>query len=240
MKLARFAIPAVLFSLLAACAGASDAGDESASADDEAEGALSTAGQSLVGAYKLPGDEFGAIVLLNDGKFIHDQPRLLNGMPILGGPPPGRDEGTWSVSAKKKTLTLRVTSGWHTGTRQVFGYELQVTPLNGMFIGQPPPHAKLTLTAKADGEVKEYRSATSWCNGLPNISTSDCTREKAHGVWSPVETGEVSCGQDNACEAKAAVSAHCGGIAGFQCPAGTKCVMPKPHFPDQMGNCVPN
>lgn len=239
MKMTRFAVPAVLFSLLAACAGASDPQDDATmTADDEAEGALTAAGQSLVGAYKLPGDEFGAIVLMSDGKFIHDQPRLLNGMPILGGPPPGRDEGTWSVSAKKKTLTLKVTSGWHQGTRQVYGYERVAIPLNGIFMGAPP--AKLVLTAKVGGEVKEYRSTASWCNGLPNISTSDCTREKAHGVWSPVETGEVSCGEDNACEAKAAVSAHCGGIAGFQCPAGTKCVMSKPHYPDQMGNCVPN
>ena len=210
----RFFRALLLPLLLTACASTPDTQDELTPEADESESALTAAGQAIVGAYTWWGrktDNFSnSFVFLSDGTFIHDMP--LNVVQVPGGPPPGREEGRWSVNASKKTLTLKLQSGPDAGTKQVYRYELGPAPptppglvpmpASGSSSAPAAPAGQriLKITSISDNRVGRYRSIDSWCKGVPSVRDNDCRRENDHGVWTHAGTGAITCGLGNACQ----------------------------------------
>jgi hypothetical protein len=183
-----------------ACAAQTDTQDNAqASSEEDLTGRA-----EVKGAWRPDSKAFDqneAWVFHADGTFIHDQSRILNGVLIAGGPPPGRDIGKFSVSKTKGTITLHVTEGWHSGDDEV--YDFVYTPakiMNGVFLPGHEPTATLALThppptngSKIAYPTITFKMADSYCNGLPNVSTADCTTEKKEGIWTPAIDGEISC-----------------------------------------------
>jgi hypothetical protein len=191
-----------------ACAAQTDTQDDAqASSEEDLTGRA-----EVKGAWRPDSKAFDqneAWVFHSDGTFIHDQSRILNGVLIAGGPPPGRDIGKFSVSKAKGTITLHVTQGWHAGDVEV--YDFLYTPakiMNGMFLPGHEPVATLALThppptngSKIAYPTITFRMADSYCNGLPNVSTNDCETERNEGIWEPATAGLSSCNvAKNTCE----------------------------------------
>jgi hypothetical protein len=192
-----------------ACAAQTDTQDEPQAASSEED--LSGRAE-IKGAWRPDSKAFDqneAWVFHSDGTFIHDQSRILNGVLIAGGPPPGRDIGKFSVSKSKGTVTLTVTEGWHSGDSEVYDFKYTAAPiLNGVFLPGHEPTATLELThppptngSKIAYPTITFKMADSYCNGLPNVSTNDCDVERKEGIWTPAEDGVSSCNvTKNECE----------------------------------------
>ncbi len=187
-------------SMFACAAETSDqANAEQGQEEDLTSGAKQVTGAWHVGAKAFDSSE--ALVFHTDGTFVHDQFRILNGVLIAGGPPPGRDTGTFSVNKTKGTITLHVKQGWHSGDSEVFDYTY--TPakiMNGVFLPGHQPEASLALThaPPTNGSKIAYPTITftaqdSYCNGLPNVSTNDCEVQRNEKLWMPNGSGKSVC-----------------------------------------------
>lgn len=183
-------------------------------ADQSQEQDISAAAKQMAGAWHAGPKNFDsteAYVFHTDGTFIHDQFRIMNGVLIAGGPPPGRDVGTYTMSKAKGTITLHVKQGWHTGEIDVYDYAY--TPakiMNGVFLPGAGPEAtlQLTHTPPTNGSKIAYPTITftaqaSYCNGLPNVSTNDCNVQRTEKTWIPSGSGASVCDvSNNACDTK--------------------------------------
>jgi hypothetical protein len=187
---------------------------DEANANDPAVEDLTSGQKQITGAWHVGPKAFDsseAYVFHTDGTFIHDQFRILNGVLIAGGPPPGRDMGTFTVNKSKGTVTLHVKQGWHTGETQVYNYTY--TPakiMNGVYLPGAEPEATLDLQkpAPTNGSKIAYPTVRftaqdSYCSGLPNVSTNDCEIQRNEQTWLPSGKGKSICNvQKNVCETK--------------------------------------
>jgi hypothetical protein len=189
-------------SMFACAAETTDqAGTEQGQEEDLTSGAKQIMGAWHVGPKAADSSE--AFVFHTDGTFVHDQFRILNGVLIAGGPPPGRDIGTFTVNKTKHTVTLHVKQGWHSGETQVFDYTY--TPakiMNGVYLPGAGPEATLELTRGPHPTIK-LTAQDSYCNGLPNVSTNDCEVQRNEHTWVPAGHGKSVCNvSKNVCQTK--------------------------------------
>lgn len=198
------------FSMFACAAETTDAANTQQGQEED----LTSAAKQITGAWHVGPKAFDnteAFVFHTDGTFVHDQFRVLNGVLIAGGPPPGRDTGTFTVSKSNGTITLHVKQGWHSGETQVYDYTY--TPakiMNGVYLPGAGPEAKLTLThapptngSKIAYPAIEFTAQSSYCNGLPNVSTNDCDIQRNEQTWIPAGSGKSVCNvAKNVCETK--------------------------------------
>jgi len=174
-----------------------------------------TSGQKMIaGAWHVGPKAFDsseAFVFHTDGTFVHDQFRIFNGVLIAGGPPPGRDTGSFTVNKSKGTVTLHVKGGWHTGETEVYDFTYSPAKImNGVYLPGAEPEAKLTLThapptngSKIAYPAIEFTAQDSYCNGLPNVSTADCDVQRSEQTWIPSGKGKSVCNvSKNVCETK--------------------------------------
>ena len=88
-------------SIVLACGGTDNAEDPAQADDSEQD--LTAAGKQISGNWKNDDGSLDAFDLREDGTFIHDQFRVLNGVLVNdpGAPPFGRDSGTFTVNKSK-------------------------------------------------------------------------------------------------------------------------------------------
>jgi hypothetical protein len=205
-----FAFTAALSVTAFACAANTEDTQDPA-AESESEQDLTAAAKQISGAWHIQDDKtLDAFVFHTDGTFVHDQFRILNGVLVMGGPPPGRDTGKFTVSAKKGTITLHVNEGWHKGETQVYDYTYKPARiLNGVFLPGHEPTATLALTrVPAHPSLPAmipvtYKHIDSWCMGLPNVADADCNIQRTEKTWIPEGSGVSTCNvSKNSCETK--------------------------------------
>ena len=196
---------------LTACGAAPT--DETGSSSE----ALSTLGQSIVGAYtRVDGaGAHDAITFNSDGTFFADDVVYCIKAPC----PALRIKGAWRTSGSAPTGTLRLTPA----SAAPVTYTLTVAS-----------HGASITLARTDGtHLVEHLARTvttgTTCGGIGALQCPAGETCVYEGPSFPDQAGT--------CTARGGRGTMCGGIAGFPCDAGLTCVISTPNVADASGIC---